>query len=84
MKTLPFEEAVLRAHDFGAMTLTMKMIQDALEEMRICRVAEETVEGMSQEWIDVQAEATRKTNMEAEVFFMQAAKQLESHLGIIA
>ena len=84
MKTLPFEEAAIRAHDFGAMNLTLKMIQDVLEEMRICQVAEETIVGMSQEWVDVQTEATRKTNMKAEVFFMKAAKQLESHLGIMA
>ena len=84
MKALPFEKAILRAHDFGAMTLTLKMIQDMLEEIRLCQVAEKSIEGMSQEWIDVQTEATRKTNMEAEVLFMTAAKQLENQLGIRA
>ncbi len=81
---LPFEAAVLRAHDFGAMTLTLKMIQDSLEDLRACQVADESVVGMSQEWIDVQAEETRKVNMEAEIFFMSAAKQLEKQLGIKA
>ncbi len=78
MKTLPFEEAVLRAHDFGAMTLTLKMVQDSLEDLRICQVAEESIEGMPQEWIDVQTEETRKTTVEAENFFMTAAKRLET------
>ena len=84
MKTLPFEAAALRAYDFGAMSLTMKMVQDKLDELRACQVAEETIKGMNQEWVDVQIEATRKTKIEAEIFFMHAAKQLENQLGIRA
>ena len=80
----PFESAVLRAHDFGAMCLTLKMVQDSLEDLRACKVADESVAGMPQEWIDVQAAETKKVNMEAEVFFLTAAKQLEKQLGITA
>ena len=81
---LPFDQALIRAHDFGAMNLTMVMVEETLQSLEDCQVAMQCVEGMGPEWIAVNKADADKTDKTAEAFFIKAASQLEKHLGISA
>ena len=81
---LPFEEALVRAHDFGAMTVTLALVDEMLRSIEDSKIAMQCVEGMGPEWIAINAADAKKTSQTADAFFLNAARQLETHLGISA
>ena len=83
-KNLPFDKALVRAHDFGAMNLTMILLKETLQSLEDSQFAIQCVEGMGPEWIAVNKEEAVKTGKNADAFFIKAASQLEDHLGISA
>tara|TARA_Y100000310_G_scaffold331631_1_gene405524 strand:- start:446 stop:712 length:267 start_codon:yes stop_codon:yes gene_type:complete len=81
---LPFDEALVRAHDFGAMTMTLFLVGEALQSLEDSKFAMQCVESMGPEWIAVNADDAKKTGATADAFFLNAARQLETHMGISA